>query len=144
MIQFQSVDVALPHALHESHSVWIGQIIKYFKKKTGEVFFLFCSDSYLHHINLQFLEHDTFTDIITFDLREKADYIQCEIYISVERIVENAEIQANSFNNELDRVLCHGILHLVGYKDGTQKEKTEMRKMEEICLALRPEHLKNR
>ncbi len=144
MIHFQAVDVSLPEALHEAHSEWIRRIIKHFKRKTGEVFFLFCSDSYLHRINLDFLNHDTFTDIITFDLSEKEDYIQSEIYISLERVSENAEIQKDTIQNELDRVLCHGILHLIGYKDETSEEKSEMRKMEEFCLSMRPDILKNR
>ncbi len=138
MIHFETVDVPIPAYISRLHSIWIEAIIAHFKKKTGEVFFLFCSDAYLHKINLGFLNHDTLTDIITFDLSENTEFVQCEIYISTERVGENAAAIGHTFADELDRVLCHGILHLLGFRDKSEFEISEMRKMEDFCLSIRP------
>ncbi len=97
--------------------------------------YIFCSDEYLININTKFLDHDTYTDIITFDLSEDEAHLMSEIYISAERVAENAENFGNSFLNELHRVIFHGALHLCGFKDKTEEEAAIMRKMEEHCLA---------
>lgn len=96
----------------------------------GELNYIFCDDSYLLNINQTFLKHDDFTDIITFDYTAR-DMVSGDIYISVERVKENAEAYGVSFQNELLRVMAHGILHLVGYKDKSKAHATVMRTKEE-------------
>lgn len=97
--------------------------------------YIFCSDEHLLGINQQFLQHDTFTDIITFDLSESEHEIIGEIYISVDRIKENAATFKADFNQELHRVIFHGCLHLCGFGDKKAAEKMEMTKQEDDCLA---------
>jgi probable rRNA maturation factor len=110
-----------------------------FKKEgrsLGELQYVFCSDQYLLAINRQYLHHDYYTDIITFDLSERGQSINAEIYISVDRIRENALKYDSSVKKELHRVMFHGALHLCGYKDKTTEQKEKMRKMEEKYLQL--------
>lgn len=97
--------------------------------------YICCSDEYLLHINKQFLNHDTLTDIITFDLSEADNELTGEIYISVDRVMENAGKLGVSYLNELHRVVFHGALHLCGYTDKTANDKLEMRRQEDLCLA---------
>lgn len=116
---------------------WISQVISAEKRKKGEISFIFCNDEYLSKINIQYLNHDTLTDIITFDNTE--DYegkISGDIFISIERVKENAEKLNISFVNELNRVMIHGVLHLLGYKDKTKADKAQMRQKEDYCLSL--------
>ncbi len=96
--------------------------------------YIFCSDEYLHTMNQQYLNHDTLTDIITFDLSEDTSLIG-EIYVSVDRVKENAEKFATTYNNELHRVIFHGTLHLCGFKDKTTADKLTMREQEDKCLS---------
>jgi probable rRNA maturation factor len=104
-------------------------------KTTGSINYIFCNDEFLLQINKQFLNHDYFTDIITFDL-STAQITDAEIYISVDRVLENSKIFQVSLNRELVRVILHGFLHLVGYKDKTKSEIKEMRLKEEHYLRL--------
>ena len=97
--------------------------------------YVFCSDAYLLHINQQYLQHDDFTDIITFDLSAGED-IEGEIYISSERVRENAGLHGNSFQHEMQRVIFHGALHLCGYKDKKKSEIQTMRDKEDAYLRL--------
>jgi len=106
------------------------------RKPLAELQYIFCSDPYLLDINRQFLQHDYYTDIITFNLAEKGQPTQGEIYISVDRVKDNAQNFDSSLRRELHRVIFHGALHLCGFKDKTPKEEQEMRKMEEKYLAL--------
>ena len=103
------------------------------KKKLGTLRYIFCSDKELLQINRQYLHHDFFTDIITFDLGT-AGTIEGEIYISVERVKENARLWHTSIKEELHRVIFHGVLHLCGYKDKLKKEEKEMRRKEDRLL----------
>jgi len=105
---------------------------------TDAINFIFCSDEYLHKINLEYLEHDTLTDIITFDNSENDQEIEGDIFISLERIKENAQMFEVPFELELKRVLVHGILHLIGYNDKTEEEGMIMRSKEDFYLALFP------
>jgi probable rRNA maturation factor len=102
----------------------------------NELNYIFCSDNYLLDINRQYLNHDYYTDILTFDLSEKGQPINAEIYISVDRVRENAREFGSSVKQELHRVIFHGALHLCGYKDKTPAQEKEMRKMEEKYLDL--------
>ena len=116
--------------------VFLAALFKREKADLGELQYVFCSDAYLLGINRQFLDHDYYTDIITFDLSEPDQPINAEIYISVERVRENAHEFKTSLSKELHRVIFHGALHLCGYTDkGSQAEK-EMRKMEDKYLNL--------
>ena len=116
---------------------WIRDCIEQENKKTGNINFILCSDPYLLNINQRYLNHDFFTDIITFDQSESSSEISGDIYISVDRVKENAGKLKVKFEHELCRVLIHGILHLVGYNDKTDSEKSQMREKEEACLSLR-------
>jgi rRNA maturation RNase YbeY len=102
----------------------------------GEITFVFCSDQFLLEINKEFLQHDTFTDIISFDYSLGKE-VHGEIYISTERVAENSEEFGTSFNDELHRVLVHGVLHLCGYKDKKKKDREVMRKKENESLLAR-------
>ena len=115
---------------------WITSTIEKKKRKTGEIAFVFCSDKRLLEINNEFLNHDTYTDIITFDYSKENHLlpISGDIFISVDRVKENAENFFKSFEDELHRVMIHGVLHLLGYADKTKIAKAEMTKQEESCL----------
>lgn len=115
---------------------WISATINKEKRKEGDITFIFCSDEYLLHINKQYLQHDTYTDIITFDYseRDSAQPISGDIFISIERVKENAEKFSTTFENELHRVIIHGVLHLLGYKDKTKAAKAQMTSKEDYYL----------
>ncbi|TAD97129.1 MAG: rRNA maturation RNase YbeY [Bacteroidetes bacterium] len=98
--------------------------------------FIFCNDQYLHKINMDYLQHDTFTDIITFDQAEKPNTVGGDIFISVERVKENAKNLGIDFDIEIRRVIIHGVLHLLGFKDKTTRDAKLMREKEEICLKI--------
>ena len=117
---------------------WIKHVVEKEGATIQEINFIFCSDSYLLTLNQGYLKHNTFTDIITFDNSSESDSsITGEIYISIDRVNENAEKYRVQFEDELDRVMIHGVLHLLGYKDKKPSEKALMRKKEEACLSLR-------
>ncbi len=97
------------------------------------IHFIFCSDEYLLKMNQQFLKHDYFTDILTFDLSEDKEKL-AEIYISINRVEENSKTQGVSFENELNRIIFHGVLHLCGYKDKSHPEKKRMTEKEDVYL----------
>jgi probable rRNA maturation factor len=114
---------------------WIIESAKREKKSVVNVNYIFCSDSYLLKLNQEFLSHNTFTDIITFD-DSKGKEISGEIYISLERVKENSLKFNTPFHSELRRVMIHGILHLIGYKDKKSNDISLMRKKEEAYLSL--------
>jgi len=103
----------------------------------GDLSFVFCDDAYLHKINLEFLEHDTLTDIVTFDYSSE-NIVSGEIYISAERVEENANQFSQDFDMEIHRIIIHGVLHLLGYKDKTPKDKLLMTNKEDYYLSLPP------
>ena len=109
---------------------WIGDVVSSEGFQVGEINYIFCNDSYLNKINQEFLNHDTFTDIISFDYTLGKE-VGGDIFISIERVLENAEKFNEVFETELHRVMIHGILHFMGYKDKTKKEKTLMRTKED-------------
>ncbi len=114
---------------------WISDIIKAQHKKVGDISYLFCDDAYLIEVNRTYLNHDTYTDIITFDYVE-GDLISGDIMISVERVEENAKLFNTTFDQELHRVIIHGVLHLLGQGDKSDAEAAQMRKKEEAALVL--------
>lgn len=116
---------------------WLNTIAKKEKYSILELNYIFCSDEYLLQMNRDFLDHDYYTDIITFDNSEVKGKIEGDIFISIERVRDNAQLQHSTFKDELHRVLVHGLLHLTGYKDKTNKEKEMMRKKEDTALLSR-------
>ena len=129
MITFNS-ETSFTLKNHKKLVKWIGDVISSEGFQVGEINYIFCNDSYLNKINQEFLNHDTFTDIISFDYTLGKE-IGGDIFISIERVLENAEKFNEVFENELHRVMIHGILHFMGYKDKTKKEKTLMRTKED-------------
>lgn len=114
---------------------WISEVIKRAGKKPGDLGYIFCDDETLLQANIEYLNHDTYTDIITFDYVE-GDKISGDMMISVDRVGENAQKFGVPFEEELRRVIIHGVLHLLGQKDKSVKDAARMRKLEEQALAL--------
>ncbi len=119
----------------KSIRAWISDAVINEGKIPGEISVIFCNDSFLLDMNIRYLNHDTLTDIITFEYNEGL-LISGDIFISIERVKENARLFSKSFNDELHRVIIHGMLHLCGYKDKTMKDTATMRRMEEAYLVL--------
>ena len=117
----------------ETFKKWILNCVEKEGFELGEINYIFCDDNYLHKINVEFLQHDTLTDIISFDYT-LGKLIGGDIFISIERVTENAKDFKVSFDKELQRVLIHGVLHYMGYKDKTDEEKQEMRNKEDECI----------
>lgn len=113
---------------------YIAGILKKEGKALETVNYIFCDDAYLLKLNQQYLNHDTLTDIITFEYSAKGAPVLSDIYISVDRVRENARQFNTTLRSELHRVIFHGILHLCGYKDKTEKDSAVMRRMEQHCL----------
>ena len=135
MIEFYSeTDFNIEDTKALSH--WISEIILHENHELGDLTYVFCDDAYLHKLNLQFLNHDTLTDIISFD-NSLGKQIHGEIYISVERVKENAGTYQVAFLEELHRVIIHGVLHFCGYKDKTKKQQETMSRKENEALDLR-------
>ena len=117
-------------------SAYLDKLVKRELKgiKKTDFTYIFCTDEALLEMNQQFLDHDTYTDIITFDLSGSDDAVEAEIYISAERVKDNAARFKADYTDELHRVIFHGALHLCGYKDKTKADKEEMRRQEDKCL----------
>ena len=116
-------------------SEWLSRIVLAEGKSIGEIEYVFCDDDYLHKINIEFLQHDTLTDIISFDY-SVGNELHGDIYISVERVRENATDFAVNFNEEIMRVMAHGVLHYCGYKDKTDADSKKMRIKEDEAILL--------
>ena len=129
----QSGDFELPEA--PKVQKWVTEVVRSRGKSVGNINYLFCDDEYLLAVNLQYLQHDTYTDIITFDY-VVGGLVSGDILISVERVRENAASLGVSFEQELHRVIIHGVLHLLGHGDKSDAEATEMRRQEEGALVL--------
>ena len=119
---------------NESITKWLEDAISTENKELGEINYIFCDDQYLLKKNQEYLQHDTFTDIITFDYTEK-NRLSGDIFISIERVKENAITFAVPFDNELRRVIIHGVLHLMGYKDKSKEDAEKMRNKENFYLS---------
>jgi probable rRNA maturation factor len=135
-ISFQ-VEDALDFSLEKESKVrsWIKKILKQEGKISGNISYVFCTDKQLLKINRQFLKHDFYTDIITFDYSEK-NKIEGEIFVSIDRVKDNAHKFKQPFQKELMRTIIHGILHLCGYKDKKPTDKKRMRAKEDEALSL--------
>jgi len=135
MINFFFQDIKKERLLRNRIRILLEKISKDYNYKIGLINIVFCDDECLLEINRRYLSHDEYTDIITFNYNEKR-IIKGELYISIERVRENAEIYAEEFVNEIIRVIIHGILHLVGKNDKTDEELKEMRRQENFYLDL--------
>lgn len=119
----------------QEYRKWIERSIESENKFVGDISFIFCDDEYLHKINLEYLSHDTYTDIISFD-NTLGNVLQGDIFISTDRVRENSQNFNADFDEELKRVLIHGVLHFCGFKDKTEREKELMRRKEEEKIEL--------
>jgi probable rRNA maturation factor len=135
-IQFFFTDRKITLANRTALKSFIASIFKREKKCAISLTYVFCSDEYLLDINKQFLQHDYYTDIITFDLSSIKEQIEGDIYISIDRVKDNAEQLCTTLKQELHRVIFHGILHLCGHKDKKPVDKKKMRALEEKYLKL--------
>ncbi len=116
-------------------SEWIQEIIILESYQLGEITYVFCDDASLHKLNVEFLNHDEYTDIISFDYSVERQ-LRGEIYISIERVTDNANLYQSTFENELCRVMIHGILHFMGFKDKTKHQQKEMTEKENLCISM--------
>jgi len=132
-IFFHTEDISFALESEITTSNWLVKLVESHNKKVGELNYIFCSDDYLLKMNQEHLKHDYFTDIITFDYCED-DLISGDLFISIDRTNENAKTFGKTEINELNRVIAHGLLHLLGFKDKTAEEISEIRTMEEQAL----------
>lgn len=114
---------------------WLSEVIVSESMKEGDINYIFCDDEYLHEINVKYLDHDTLTDIISFDY-SIGNELHGDIFVSVERVADNAKDFNVSFDDELKRVLAHGILHFAGYKDKSEEDELLMRSKEDEKIAM--------
>ncbi|MBK7029583.1 MAG: rRNA maturation RNase YbeY [Bacteroidales bacterium] len=135
MIHFASQEVKIELKSKTILKAWIRDIIKGQGKSVGEISYVFCSDAFLAEMNKKYLNHLSLTDIITFNYNEN-NKISGDIFISIERVKENALKYSGSFDAELYRVMAHGVLHLLGFKDKSKADKEEMRNREDECLSV--------
>lgn len=137
MIQFVEENVKFPLSHKNLTKKWIKLVIESFQKKTGDICIIFCDDDYLLNINRQYLEHDYYTDIITFDYVE-GDRISGDLFISLDTVKSNSDKFSVPFDTEAKRVIIHGILHLLGLKDKTDSEALAMRAAEDRAIGMYP------
>lgn len=130
MVIFFNEDIDFKFLGKNNFKVWLKKVADKEGFKLGNLNYIFCSDTYLHKINVEYLNHDTFTDIITFDNSEADNIIEGDVFISIERVKENSFTLNTVFDEELKRVVVHGLLHLCGYDDHSVEDKAEMRRLE--------------
>jgi probable rRNA maturation factor len=133
-IDFHNQDISFKLSNPRKTKLWIKAAIKDEGYRLNQVNYIFCSDEYLREMNIEYLNHKTYTDIITFDNSDEKGQIEGDIFISIDRVRENAIKLKTEFSDELRRVLIHGILHLIGYSDKSARKKAEMRKREDFYL----------
>lgn len=135
MIAYYTEDVKMPTFPKRKMNAWIKSVVNKYKKNVGEIAYIFCSNKKILEVNKQYLQHDYYTDIITFDYCER-DVLNGDIFISIETVSSNAERFRVSFEEELRRILIHGILHLCGQDDKTPALRAEMTKKENEALEM--------
>lgn len=133
MIAFEYLETEKITEINQNKK-WLNQVISNEAKKEGDITYIFCNDDYLLEKNIRFLNHNTLTDVITFDYCE-GNSVSGDIFISIQRVKENSEVFKVDFLSELNRVMVHGLLHLLGYKDKTERESNSMRKKENYYLS---------
>ena len=135
-IAFHTEHIEMPNLQHQMLKEWIAQVAATHGKKVGEINYIFVNDERILQVNREFLQHDYYTDIITFDYCE-GDKLSGDLFISVDSVRENAVEYGTDFKDELNRVIVHGILHLIGYDDHCDEDVAEMRAKENYYLSLR-------
>lgn len=143
MIQFFCEDVSFDDDFFlKNVPPWLEQTARHCSSAISSLNYIFCSDQYLLRVNREYLQHDFFTDIITFDLREDSSQpIEGDVFISLDRVRSNASHLHLALREELARVIVHGLLHLLGYRDESESEKMQMRSLEDQYLKLFPSPL---
>ena len=134
MIQYIAEEIELPTLEKRNINRWIKETAADYGKKVGEIAYIFCSDAHILEVNKQYLNHDYYTDIITFDYTE-SNIISGDIFISIDTVKSNAEEFSQSFTAELQRIMIHGILHLCGQDDKTPELRLEMTRKENVALS---------
>ena len=136
MISYFNEDIVFQFKGKQLNNRWLRLVAESEIKRLGDISIIFCSDNYILDINLKYLQHDYFTDIITFDYCEGA-ILNGDLFISIDSVRENAEFYGVEFQDELDRVIVHGILHLIGYDDHTDEDIKTMREKENYYISLK-------
>ncbi len=130
MINFFNEDIEFKLKGKKNFKAWLKKVSEIEGFRINDLNYIFCSDQYLHKINLEYLDHDTYTDIITFDNSEDENIVEGDIFVSIERITDNSRTLNTQFEEEVKRVIVHGLLHLCGYVDHSNEDKAKMRLLE--------------
>ena len=136
MIRYYKEDIKFELKAKALNNKWLKFVAESEIRKIGDINIIFCSDNYILDVNMRYLQHDYFTDIITFDYCEK-NILSGDLFISIDSVRENAVYYGTDFNEELNRVMVHGILHLIGYDDHREEEISQMRAKENYYLELK-------
>ena len=136
MVRYFQEDIRFELKQKMRNNRWLKMVAGSEMRRLGAVNIIFCSDNYILDVNMRYLQHDYFTDIITFDYCEK-DILSGDLFISIDSVRENARTYGTTFENELDRVMVHGLLHLIGYDDHTPEQTAEMRSKENYYLEMK-------
>ena len=136
MITYNSLSIALPNIDQTTVTEWIGRVAESHQRVVGDINYVFCNDEEILEVNRRYLQHDYYTDIITFDY-SGGDVLSGDLYISLDTVRSNAELLGKPYDEELHRVLVHGVLHLVGINDKGPGERELMEAAEDAALALR-------
>ena len=137
-IQFFVEDLSFELKQKKKIRSWLNTIASKYEADIEQLNYIYCSDNYLLEVNKTYLNHDYYTDIITFDQSDGEGPIEADIFISIDRVKDNASTSSSSWMSELHRVMAHGLLHLLGFDDKTDEQKQIMRKTEDDCLSLLP------
>ena len=137
MVSFFTEDIKFPFKEKRLTSRWLKFVAESEAKRLGDISVIFCSDNYILDVNIKYLQHDYYTDIITFDYCE-GNKLSGDLFISVDSVRENASFYGTEFSDELNRVIVHGLLHLIGYDDHTEEDIAQMRAKENYYLSQRP------
>ncbi len=139
MVSYNVIDVKMPAISHRDTTAWVRRVAASYGKRVGEVAYVFCNDEKILEVNRQYLQHDYYTDIITFDYCE-GDVLSGDLFVSLDTVRSNAELFGKSYDEELHRVLIHGILHLIGINDKGPGEREIMEEAENKALSLLQEN----
>lgn len=135
MIQYHANDIDMPQLDTTLMSRWLKQLAAFHRRKLGDINYIFCSDKKILEVNIEYLGHDYYTDIITFDYDEGLR-VSGDLFISLETVASNAEMLGIAYEEELMRVMAHGVLHLCGFKDKSDEDAANMRLREQEALAI--------
>lgn len=134
-VEGDDLSFSISASAEKEYLSWLDKITEHYQVEIEGLNYIFCSDAYLLDINRTYLDHDYYTDIITFPYKQ-GKTIQSDIYISIDRVKDNAQEEGVAFNTELLRVMAHGLLHLIGYDDKSEEKAIDMRKQEDHCISL--------